>query len=142
MHKTISTKVQGKTNFETKLNNVTQTFYFLLFMWFLDFWHTRMKRLIKSNNVKTTKTDKATIFIPLVFEYPFSVNDMNIFRPWSKFPHLISHKLIQLFMHWLNPVFILESFFYPFWLKLSKVTMVCYMIGQKDVSFTKAKTFI
>ena len=55
----ISTKVQGKTSFETKLNNVTQTFDFLLFMWFLDFWHIRMKRLIKSNNVKTAKTDEA-----------------------------------------------------------------------------------
>ena len=34
---TISTKVQGKTSFETKLNNVNQTFDFLLFMWFLGF---------------------------------------------------------------------------------------------------------
>ena len=62
---------------------------------------------------------------------------MNIFKPWSKFPHIISHKLIQLFMHWLNPIFILESFFYPFWLKLSKVAMVCYIIGQKDVKDSK-----
>ena len=45
----ISTKVQGKTSFETKFNNVNQTFDFLLFMWFLDFWHIGMKRLIKSN---------------------------------------------------------------------------------------------
>ena len=58
---TISTKVQGKTSFETKLNNVNQTFDFLLFMWFLDFWHKIRKWLIKSNNVKTTKTDKAII---------------------------------------------------------------------------------
>ena len=49
MHKAIATKVQGKTSFETKLNNVNQTFDFLIFMWFLDFWHIRMKRLIKSN---------------------------------------------------------------------------------------------
>ena len=49
MHKAIGTKVQGKTSFETKLNNVNQTFDFLLFMWFLVFLHTRMKRLIKSN---------------------------------------------------------------------------------------------
>ena len=59
MQKVISTKVQGKTNFETKLNNVDQIFDFLFFMWFLDFWHIRRKRLIKSNNVKTTKTNKA-----------------------------------------------------------------------------------
>ena len=26
---------------------------FLLFIWFLDFWHTRKKRLMKNNNVKT-----------------------------------------------------------------------------------------
>ena len=61
MHKTISTKVQDKTSFETRLNNVNQTFDFLLFMRFLDFWYIRMKRLIKSNNVKTTKTNKAII---------------------------------------------------------------------------------
>ena len=52
----ISTKVQGKTSFETKLSTVNQTFDFLLFMWFLDFW--QKKKLIKSNNVKTAKTDK------------------------------------------------------------------------------------
>ena len=69
MHTAISTKVQGKISFETKFNNVNQTFDFLLFMWFLDFWHTRMKRFIKSSNVKTTKTDKAkitTIIITIV----------------------------------------------------------------------------
>ena len=37
MHKAISTKVQGKTSFETKLNNVNQTFDFLLFMWVFGF---------------------------------------------------------------------------------------------------------
>ena len=31
MHKAISTKVQGKTSFETKLNNVDQTFWFSTF---------------------------------------------------------------------------------------------------------------
>ena len=51
MNKAISIKVQGKTSFETKLNNVNQTFDFLLFMYFffLDFLHIRMKRSIKSN---------------------------------------------------------------------------------------------
>ena len=49
MLKAISPKVQGKTSFETKLNNVNQTFDFLLFMWFLDFVNIRMKKLIKSN---------------------------------------------------------------------------------------------
>ena len=37
MHKAISIKVQGKTSFETKLNNVDQIFDFLLFMWFFGF---------------------------------------------------------------------------------------------------------
>ena len=31
MHKAISTKVQGKTSLETKLNNVDQTFWFSTF---------------------------------------------------------------------------------------------------------------
>ena len=31
MHKAISTKVQDKTSFETKLNNVNQTFLFSTF---------------------------------------------------------------------------------------------------------------
>ena len=61
MYKAISTKVQGKTSFETKLKNVNQTFDFLLFIWFLDFWHKIRKELIKSNNVKTTKIGKAII---------------------------------------------------------------------------------
>ena len=33
------------------------------------------------------------------FEDPFGNDDMNIFRPRSKFPYIISHKLIQLFMY-------------------------------------------
>ena len=55
MHKAISTKVQGKTCFETKLNKVDQTFWFLIFYVFLDFWHKIKKKLIKKNNVKTFK---------------------------------------------------------------------------------------
>ena len=59
MHKAISIKVQGKTSFETKLNNVGQTFWFSTF--YVVFWifDTRRKRLIKNNNVKTTKANKA-----------------------------------------------------------------------------------
>ena len=53
MHKTISTKVQGKTSFETKLNYVNQTFDFLIFMWFLDFWHK--KRKIDQNQKRKPK---------------------------------------------------------------------------------------
>ena len=43
MHKAISTKVQGKTYYETKLNKVDQTFWFSTFYVFLDFLHTKKK---------------------------------------------------------------------------------------------------
>ena len=47
MHKAISTKVQGKTSFETKLNNVNQTFDFLLFMWFFGFLTHKKEKIDK-----------------------------------------------------------------------------------------------
>ena len=55
MHKAIYTKVQGKTYFETKLNNVNQTFWNFYFLCVFGFWHKNSKRLIKSNNVKKFK---------------------------------------------------------------------------------------
>ena len=55
MQKTISTKVQGKTCFQTKLNKVDQAFWFSTFYVFLDFWHKNKKKLIKNYNVKTFK---------------------------------------------------------------------------------------
>ena len=58
MHKTISTKVQDKTCFETKFNKVDQTSWFSNFYAFLDFWHKNRKRLIENNNVKTFKAKK------------------------------------------------------------------------------------
>ena len=61
-----------------------------------------------------------TILIGLISENPFGADDISIFEPWDKFSYVIPHKLIQLFMHWLHPILILKSFFYPFWLKLSK----------------------
>ena len=61
-----------------------------------------------------------TILIGLISENPFGADDMSIFEPWDKFSYVIPHKLIQLFMHWLHPILILKSFFYPFWLKLSR----------------------
>ena len=61
MHKAISTKVQGKTSFETKLNNVNQTFWFSIFMWFLDFWHKKKKIDQKQKeNQKYAQIDKQT----------------------------------------------------------------------------------
>ena len=61
MHKAISTKVQGKTSFETKLNYVNQTFWFYIFMWFLDFWHKKKKIDKKQKeNQKYAQIDKQT----------------------------------------------------------------------------------
>ena len=100
MHKTISTKVQGKTSFEAKLNNVNQTFDFLLFMWFLDFWHTRMKRLIKSSNVKTTKTNKAkitTIIITIVQQ--LSVWPTNKVTQYKQVKHTSHKRFKGLYQH-------------------------------------------
>ena len=61
MHKTISTKVQGKTSFETKLNNVNQTFWFSIFYVVFGFLTHKKEKIDKKkkNNVKTTKADKA-----------------------------------------------------------------------------------
>ena len=58
MHKAISTKVQGKICFETKLNDVDQTFWFSTFYVFLDFLTQKNnnKKLNKNTNVKEFKT--------------------------------------------------------------------------------------
>ena len=50
MHKAICTKVQGKTNFETKLNNVDQTFW--IFTFFMCFWILDIKEMTKVSNKK------------------------------------------------------------------------------------------
>ena len=62
MHKAISTKVQGKTCFETKLNKVDQTFWFSIFYVFLDCWHKK-KKMMKTSNVKTfnAKANKQSV---------------------------------------------------------------------------------
>ena len=52
MHKAISTKVQGKTCFETKLNKVDQTFLFSIFYVILDFWHKKKKKNDKNQQCK------------------------------------------------------------------------------------------
>ena len=46
MHKAISTKVQGKTSFETKLNNVNQTFDFSTFYVVFGFLTPKKKKKI------------------------------------------------------------------------------------------------
>ena len=51
MHKAISTKVQGKTSFETKLNNVDQTFWFSIFYVVFGFL-THKKEKIDQNQQK------------------------------------------------------------------------------------------
>ena len=52
MHKAISTKVQGKTCFETKLNKIDQTFWFSIFMCFWIFYTKKKKKMIKAKNAK------------------------------------------------------------------------------------------
>ena len=67
---------------------------------------------------------------------------MSVFGPWNKFSYVIPHKLIQFFMHWIHPILILMSFFYPFWIKLSNVAMISHMVCNKCASFSKTKIFI
>ena len=81
------------------------------------------------------------ILIRFVFEDPFGADDMSVFGPWNKFPYIIPHVLIQLFMHWIHLILILKGFFYPFRLKLSKVAMISYMVCNKCASLPKMKTF-
>ena len=77
------------------------------------------------------------VLIGLISENPFRADDMSIFGPWDKFPYVIPHKLIQFFMHWLHPILILKSFFYHFWLKLSKVARISHMVCNKYAPFSK-----
>ena len=73
MHKTISTKVQGKTSFETKLNNVDQTFWFSTFYVVFGFLTQKKEkidqnqqkeindRMQKQTKISTLTIDKQTI---------------------------------------------------------------------------------
>ena len=61
MHKAISTKVQGKTRFETKLNYVNQTFDFLFFYVIFGFLTQEQKIDQKQKeNQKYAQIDKQT----------------------------------------------------------------------------------
>ena len=62
MYKAISTKVQGKTSFETKLNYVKKTFWFSNFyVIFWIFWHKKKKIDHKQKeNQKNAQKDKQT----------------------------------------------------------------------------------
>ena len=57
MHKVISTKVQGKTCYETKLNKVDQTFWFSTFYVFLDFL-TQKQEKINKKQLEQMQTNK------------------------------------------------------------------------------------
>ena len=54
MYKAISTKVQGKTSFETKINNIDQTFWFSTFYVVFGFL-TYKKEKIDQNQQRWTK---------------------------------------------------------------------------------------
>ena len=58
MHKAIRTKVQGKTYFETKLNNVDQTFWIFSF---LCFWIFDIKEMTKASNKKNLMQKQTNI---------------------------------------------------------------------------------
>ena len=61
MHKAISTKVQGKTSFETKSQQSQSSF--LIFYFLCDFWifDTRHKKIDKTSITKSyTQEDKQT----------------------------------------------------------------------------------
>ena len=60
MHKAISTEVQGKTCFKTKLNNVDQTFWFSIFYGFLDFLTQKLENIDKKQckNIQSKKANK------------------------------------------------------------------------------------
>ena len=61
MHKAISTKVQGKTSFETKLNNFNQTFWFSTFYVVFGFLTHKKEKIDpkkKKNEWKYAKTNK------------------------------------------------------------------------------------
>ena len=61
MHKAISTKVQGKTSFETKLNYVNQTFWFSNFYVIFGFLTQEEKIDQKQKeNQKYAQIDKQT----------------------------------------------------------------------------------
>ena len=60
MHKAISTKVQGKTSFETKLNNINQTFLFSTFYVVFGFL-THKKEKIDQKQKKRNKRSNAKI---------------------------------------------------------------------------------
>ena len=52
MHKAISTKVQGKTCFETKLNKVDQTFWFSTFYVFFGFLTQKQEKIDQKQKCK------------------------------------------------------------------------------------------
>ena len=61
MHKAISTKVQGKTSFETKLNYVNQTFWFSNFYVIFGFLTQEEKIAQKQKeNQKNAQIDNQT----------------------------------------------------------------------------------
>ena len=57
VHREQATKVQGKICLWQNMIMSIKFFGFSTFYVFLDFWHKRKKKLIKSNNVKTFKTN-------------------------------------------------------------------------------------
>ena len=57
MHKAISTKVQGKTCFETKLNNVDQTFWIFYFLCVFGFLTQKQERTDQKQQCKNIQNN-------------------------------------------------------------------------------------
>ena len=83
-----------------------------------------------------------TVFISFVLKYPLSADDMCILGPWYQLPYIISNKLVQLLVHGLYPILILQCFLHFLWFKLSKIAIVCHMIHTICWSFPQSKSFI
>ena len=62
MHEAISTKVQGKTCFETKLNNLDQTFLIFYFLYIFGFLTQKLEK-IDQKQCKNIQSKKQTITI-------------------------------------------------------------------------------
>ena len=86
-----------KTKQVLKQNSIVsiKLFDFLLFMWFLDSWHIRKKRLNKNNNVKTTKTDKAWTIERLVKDVCLLIVCVYEFKTHNSFFHQILNEMVS-----------------------------------------------
>ena len=97
MHKVISTKVQGKICLWQYTLMSIKLFGFSTFYVFLDFWHKSKKRLIKSNNVKTFKTNANKQI--KIFKSSYHHNEKHITKKIYKTSEILMHGHVIILMH-------------------------------------------